>query len=200
MLVGRLYFVWNLYIVSPLDICNQIYDDDDDFDSSRWSSYQGKDLQSLCPYFANTWDWNLGSDKKALSLHSLERTEHTVVIWMCGLSICNFACVRAIETAARIGKNLLDILSEFEGFRWRIVLRVFQWRIVLRVFQSVWRLADVSDTRLDKNEDLALDIRDLTDIFPITIQYSFFSRKSYLKKVKLSDLQWRHQRFNVTRS
>ena len=48
-----------------------------------------------------------------------------------------------------------DSGSEFEGFR---------WRIVLRVFQSVRGLADDSVTRLDKNEDLALEMRDLTEL------------------------------------
>ena len=42
---------------------------------------------------------------------------------------------------------------EFEGFR---------WRIVFRVFQSVQGLEDDSVTRLGKNEDLALEMRDLT--------------------------------------
>ena len=49
-----------------------------------------------------------------------------------------------------------DSGSEFEGFRWRI--------IVFRVFQSVRGLADDSVTRLDKNEDLALERRDLTEL------------------------------------
>ena len=35
---------------------------------------------------------------------------------------------------------------------------------MLRVFQSVRGLADDSVTRLDKNEDLALEIRDLTEL------------------------------------
>ena len=48
-----------------------------------------------------------------------------------------------------------DSGSEFEGFR---------WRIVLRVFQSVRGLSDDSVTRLDKNEDLALEMRDRTEL------------------------------------
>ena len=48
-----------------------------------------------------------------------------------------------------------DSGSEFEGFR---------RSIVLRVFQSVQGLADDSVTRLDKNEDLALEMRDLTEL------------------------------------
>ena len=35
---------------------------------------------------------------------------------------------------------------------------------MLRVFQSVRGLADDSVTRLDKNEDLALEMRDLTEL------------------------------------
>ena len=35
---------------------------------------------------------------------------------------------------------------------------------MLRVFRSVRGLADDSVTRLDKNEDLALEMRDLTDL------------------------------------
>ena len=35
---------------------------------------------------------------------------------------------------------------------------------MLRVFQSVRGLADDSVTRLDKNEDLALEMRDLTSL------------------------------------
>ena len=39
-----------------------------------------------------------------------------------------------------------------------------KYRIVLRVFQSVRGFADDSVRRLDKNEDLALEMRDLTEL------------------------------------
>ena len=48
-----------------------------------------------------------------------------------------------------------DSGSEFEGFR---------GRIVFKVFQSVRGLADDSVTSLDNNEDLALEMRDLTEL------------------------------------
>ena len=35
---------------------------------------------------------------------------------------------------------------------------------MLRVFQSVQGFSDDSDTRLDKNEELALEMRDLTEL------------------------------------
>ena len=45
-----------------------------------------------------------------------------------------------------------------------VSLRDFDEEIVFRVFQSVRGLADDSVTRLDKNEDLALEMRDLTEL------------------------------------
>ena len=73
----------------------------------------------------------------------------------------NFVRMRSILSLKK-SRNVLaredasgDSGSEFEGFR---------WRIVFRVFQSVRGLADDSVTRLDKNEDLALEMRDLTKL------------------------------------
>ena len=42
---------------------------------------------------------------------------------------------------------------------------------MLRVFQSVRGLADDSLMRLDKNEDLALEMRDLTELHCALISY-----------------------------
>ena len=43
-------------------------------------------------------------------------------------------------------------------------LKVFDEELCWRVFQSVQGLSDDSITRLDKNEDLALEMRDLTEL------------------------------------
>ena len=76
--------------------------------------------------------------------------------------------------------------SEFEGFR---------WRIVFRVFQSVRGLADDSVTRLNKNEDLALEMRDLTELHWarnfLRSKGNFQRRQHRSSRLRYSRLAWR---------
>ena len=52
---------------------------------------------------------------------------------------------------------------------------------MLRVFQSVRGLSDDSVTRLDKNEDLALEMRDLTELHIDSFCSSIFACQNLAK-------------------
>ena len=66
--------------------------------------------------------------------------------------------------------------------------------IVFRVFQSVRGLADDSVTRLDKNEDLALEMRDLTKLHwarNFMRSKGDFQRRQHRSSRLCSRLAWR---------